>query len=484
MKLTPRLTILFLTISLVPLLLTSFFAYTQNKQRVEEMTIARLESINSLKADEFHRWLNNESQSLRELARRPLIRLYSSIITTPDGDFNIYGTDFAKSSIYEDHFAPTLYEEGGFIELFLLHPESGVIIVSTQEDNVGKFREREPYFIKGKKETFVQNAYYSLERGHPLMTISTPVFDQNGRLLAVLAGHVDLNEMSIIMLKGFDTDKTMETYIVNKFNFFITESRFLKDATLTQVAYSPGIAHCLNNNDGFGIYEDYRGIQIIGVYQWMPQNELCILTEIDQAEAFAPVVAMRNMFLVISLSVAAFIIFIGIYFARTITNPIHKLVQGTEQIAAGNLEHRIDLQSADEIGQLAATFNLMAASRQNAETSLREYQGNLEKLVAERTKSLQESEQRLSRVVEASNTGIWDWHIPTNTVYYSPRWKSLLGYEDHEIENTFEQWEVRLHPDDRQRMLDAVAQFLENPVGTFQPRFSDEAQKWRLSLDI
>jgi PAS domain S-box-containing protein len=484
-KLKTRLTILFLTISLVPLISTSYFAYTQNRQRVEEMTLARLDSINSLKAGEFQRWLDNEAQSLRELARRPLIRLYSSIIFTPTADSKIYGTEFAKSAIYDDHFLPTLYEEGGFTELFLLHPESGAIMVSTQVDNVGKFREREAYFVNGKEETFVQNAYYALDRGHPLMTISTPVLDENGRLLAVLAGHVDLNEMTNIMHKGHDSDKTLESYLVNKFNFFITESRFLEDTTLTKVAYSSGIDNCLSKKDGFGFYEDYRGKLIIGVYQWLPEHELCILTEINQSEAFAPVIDMRNMFLLISLLVAAVIILVGIIFTSTITNPIHKLVYGTEQITAGNLDYRIEIKSVDEIGQLAKAFNLMASTRQKAENSLRDYQGNLENLVAERTQRLQKSEQRLLRVIEASNTGIWDWHIPSNTVYYSPRWKSLLGYEDHEIENTFEQWEARLHPDDKQRMLDAVATFLNNPVGHFNQSFrmlhKDGSYRWILN---
>lgn len=471
MKMTVRLTILFLIFALIPLLFTSYFAYANNRQRIEVMSLARLDSINLLKTAEFQRWIDNESQSLRDMARRPLIIQYASVLTEPDELFPVSELQIASKAILDDHFVPTLSEEGGFTELFLLHPKSGVIIASTKQENVSKIREHEPYFVRGKQDTYVQNAYYALDQGKPVMTIATPMVNENGRLIAVLAGHVDLDEMTTIMHKGQEADRTLETYIINKFNFFITKSRFMQDTTLTQVAYSSGIENCLQQNRGSGFYTNYRSTSVIGVYEWLPENELCILTEIDQAEAFAPIVQMRNTFLMIGIFVASVITVFGIFFARTITNPILRLVEGTEAIAHGNLNYRIHLNSKDEIGQLAETFNDMVASRQQAENSLRDYQANLEQIIADRTTSLQASEERLSRIIEASNTGIWDWQISTNEVYYSPRWKSLLGYEDHEIENTFEQWEVRLHPDDKQRMLDAVADFLENPVGNFNQDF-------------
>ena len=62
-----------------------------------------------------------------------------------------------------------------------------------------------------------------------------------------------------------------------------------------------------------------------------------------------------------------------------------------------------------------------------------------------------ETQERLKLVVESSTDGIWDWNLVTNQVYYSPRWKELLGYKDNELENCLETWENLINPDDKEQ---------------------------------
>jgi len=102
------------------------------------------------------------------------------------------------------------------------------------------------------------------------LAISAPVVDGEGNLLAVLAGRVDLTEMSQIMGQASGSSATEESYLVNKFNFFVTESRFEPDYALRKTLHTEGVDACLQGKNGTGAYDDYRGVPVIGSYRWIP----------------------------------------------------------------------------------------------------------------------------------------------------------------------------------------------------------------------
>lgn len=69
-------------------------------------------------------------------------------------------------------------------------------------------------------------------------------------------------------------------------------------------------------------------------------------------------------------------------------------------------------------------------------------------------RKLRESEERYALAVRAANDGIWDWNLQTNEIYYSIRWKEILGFKDDQISNGTDEWFNRIHPDD-QRIVQA-----------------------------
>ncbi len=65
--------------------------------------------------------------------------------------------------------------------------------------------------------------------------------------------------------------------------------------------------------------------------------------------------------------------------------------------------------------------------------------------------ALRESEERYALAVRGANDGLWDWNLETDKIYYAPRWKAILGYQEHEIGDDPNEWFERIHPDDANR---------------------------------
>ena len=79
--------------------------------------------------------------------------------------------------------------------------------------------------------------------------------------------------------------------------------------------------------------------------------------------------------------------------------------------------------------------------------------------------ALRESEERYALAARGANDGLWDWDLRNNSIYYSFRWKSMLGYGEKEISSHPEEWFSRVHPDDRNELEAKIAAHLngKNP---------------------
>jgi len=120
--------------------------------------------------------------------------------------------------------------------------------------------------------------------------------------------------------------------------------------------------------------------------------------------------------------------------------------------------------------------------KENEEQKIVKIREEISGSLSETQDKLKESRERYRLATHAANTGIWDWNIVDNTVWYSERWKQMLGYTYDEIENEFSSWEGLLHPDDHDRMVNGVQKYIENPVGFFEEEFrmrcKDGSYRW------
>jgi len=99
--------------------------------------------------------------------------------------------------------------------------------------------------------------------------------------------------------------------------------------------------------------------------------------------------------------------------------------------------------------------------RKHTERLLTEYNQRLEQEIAVRTQALRASEQRFDLAMRGANDGIWDWDLLANQVYYSPRWKQIVGCEVNEISDQIVEFNDRLHPDERKTVWEITTAYLQ-----------------------
>ena len=98
--------------------------------------------------------------------------------------------------------------------------------------------------------------------------------------------------------------------------------------------------------------------------------------------------------------------------------------------------------------------------------------------------ALRDSEERYALAVRGANDGLWDWNLITQQVYWSPRWRSILGLEDTEIGMPIRQvWLSRMHPDDASRVQSALDDHLASgAAGHFESEHRVRHQRRHLSM--
>jgi PAS domain S-box-containing protein len=100
----------------------------------------------------------------------------------------------------------------------------------------------------------------------------------------------------------------------------------------------------------------------------------------------------------------------------------------------------------------------------------------------ETEEALRKSEERWLFAIEGSDDGVWDWNINNNEVFYSKKWKEMLGYSETEIKNNLNEWEARLHPDDYKLVMYAIQNHLDGKTEQYysEHRLSckDGSYKW------
>ncbi len=371
MKIANKINLSFSIVVVILLSISLFTFYTIAKTNLENAIYAHLSTTAQSRAHHIKTFLEKDKTRLALLAESDLIEdtVKEIIRNKPNSkeseeDLSLILKDFAKA-------------EKEAYELLILNPDGKIIASTTNEESIGADRSSNAYFLAGKEGTYIKDAYYSEMTRKETYAISTPLRDDNTKeLLGVLVGRFTMDELNEITNERTGLGETGEIYIVNKYGYMITSSRFTEDTFLKQkvdtVNFRISVAtHSGTHAEhGLGVFPDYRGVMVLGAYDYIQEMQWSLLAEIDEKEALAPLAKMKLVFIIIFCAVPVVVWTVGMFVSRAITAPIHKLHRGTEIIGEGDLDYKVGTDTKDEIGQLSRAFDKMTEDLKGTTTSI------------------------------------------------------------------------------------------------------------------
>jgi len=369
--------------------------------------------------------------------------------------------------------------------------KEGIVIASSHEDT-GTDKSADEIFLRGKEGVFISDLHLSSFTHKYVLSVSTPIL-LNNQFAGVFIVNFDVDkELFHITTDRTGLGETGEAYLVNKDGYMISPSRFLDDVILKQKVDLKHIEEINTTKSSLavlrkvaGIIKDYRGIEVLNVHTHIPEMNWSLIAGIDAQEAFAPVTQMTNTLLLLFALILLISILVSSIISRNITRPLRKLHEGTEEIIKGNLDFKVATPSPDEVGQFSRAFDEMTTNLKKTREELEEYSRNLEKKVKERTQdleidinkrkkveqALQESEERLSFALDATNDGVWDRDLKLGKLYVNDNYYKILGFNPGEIAITQKGFEDLLHPEDKKRVLQKIQECIEGKTKDYNTEF-------------
>ncbi len=239
------------------------------------------------------------------------------------------------------------------------------------------------------EEIHARDLRTSVFTGEDIVSVAMPIL-VDGKFSGAVIVDFDARKIFKIATDRTGLGGTGEIYILNGYGYMITPPSFNNDTLPKQDVDPEYFSGTGDYEPEAALYNNYRGVDVLGAHAPIPVMNWCLMAEVEEAEAFAPVSRLTTTM----FSVLAGILLVGavicIIVSGTITDPIVKLQHGTEEVMKGNMDYKVGTGTDDEVGELSRAFDTMTANLKESGRELEEYSRGLETKVQERTARLDE----------------------------------------------------------------------------------------------
>ncbi|MEE8157806.1 MAG: adenylate/guanylate cyclase domain-containing protein [Dehalococcoidia bacterium] len=347
----------FLLLSALVVVALAVTAFLLAQNSLKDQAFKLLEVTSDFKATELEFFLEDQENDISRIAEIAAIRDAAMILILNQEGTQSFPTAYAElKQLVESAAAIT----PDLTEIFFLTDEGGRIFFSTDKTHEGEYRVSDYYFTEGRIGSVTQNVYPSPVTFAPSLTVATPLLSNEGDRLGVIAAHVNLAVLDRIIKDRTGLGSSGESYLVDAYNVLVSADSF-GTAKYPRGIHSKGIDSAVQGQIGSGSYSNYADKAVFGIYRWIPERELALLSEIEASEALAPARRLGLTIGVVGLT-AVGLLAVGVYLiARQIARPILAITDTAVKISAGDLTQMAPVLTEDETGVLARSFNHMTS---------------------------------------------------------------------------------------------------------------------------
>ena len=183
-KIQTRLIVYYVAFAITTVALVTYFAYNQAAKSLRSSVEDKLHTVAELKVDFLNHWADEEQRNAIFLANLPELRRLAGTVLNPD----VLSTDQNAQSELTS-LVTLIAQRTTDIQDVQIIDLQGEIVISTSSDYVGKPQRSELFFKEGQTQLYTQGFYKSALFGKTIMTVATPILDDNNESIGVLAIH-------------------------------------------------------------------------------------------------------------------------------------------------------------------------------------------------------------------------------------------------------------------------------------------------------
>jgi methyl-accepting chemotaxis protein len=375
MSLKLRMVIFFLLVGLVPLAGIAVLSYTMASQNIEDEVYKSLDMFSDLTKSQFGDFFQERVGDGRVLATTRDVYQSMNVLNELGGDRT--NPEWQARVAILDTLIPAVAREYGFTQI-MIADTAGTIVYDSRKQSEGLDLSGRAYMqgALGGRATWSE-LFYSDVINELVMVISTPIYSEGETGSIIGAFNILLNGDVIDHLVHDGVEElgqSGDSYLVDANGLLLTNTRLgdlSSGAALSQTINTRAIelvsGAIREGNTEFetsNVYLDYMGSSVLGSVGVVILGDapVGLIVELDNAEAFAGVNALKNIMLIIGLVAAIIVAVIGYMIAGSIAKPVQQVAEVAGQIAGGDFTVETKIKRKDEIGQLAQAFNAMSES--------------------------------------------------------------------------------------------------------------------------